>query len=200
MVDRDGNVFSLTQTLCRRYGSKVAAPGLGFVYNSCLDIFDFENPQSPIYLRPGGTFPTNMAPTIVQNGNSVIAIGSAGSDKIPPSTCHLVINLVDRGLGIRDAVVAPRVIWNSAHDPGRVYVEIADPIAESEADSMRAMGFDTMYLLRYPPDPVPDSAFFGGVNAVAYDAGTGAFTGVGDPRRDGFAVRPRLAVTSRENQ
>jgi len=194
VVDRDGNVVSLTQTLCRQYGSKVATPGLGFPYNSCLEFLDFENSQSPVYLSPGGTFPTNMAPTIVRTGDSVMALGSAGSDRIPPSICEVVTNIVDRRLGLRDAVVAPRVLWNSSHDPGRLCVEVADPIVEADAESLRHMGFDTMYILEYPPDPVADSAFFGGVNIVAYNSRTGVFTGVGDPRRDGFAVGPRVVA------
>lgn len=194
VVDRDGNVVSLTQTLCRQYGSKVAAPGLGFVYNSCLEFLDFENPQSPIYLQPGGTFPTNMAPTILRSAETVVALGSAGSDRIPPSICDVVTNIVDRHLDIRDAVVAPRVIWNSAHDPGRVCIEIANPIVEADAKKLQRMGFETMYVLRYPPDPVSDAGFFGGVNAVAYDSSTGVFSGVGDPRRDGFAAGPLVAA------
>jgi gamma-glutamyltranspeptidase/glutathione hydrolase len=196
VVDRDGNVVSLTQTLCRQYGSKVAPPGLGFVYNSCLEFLDFENPQSPIYLKPGGTFPTNMAPTIVRTPDRVIALGSAGSDRIPPSICEVITNVVDRNMGIRDAVVAPRTIWNSAHDPGRLCIEVARPISRSDARAIRRMGFETMYILQYPPEPVSDAAFFGGVNAVAYDSATGVFTGVGDPRRDGYAAGPRVAATS----
>lgn len=194
VVDHDGNVVSLTQTLCRQYGSKVATPGLGFPYNSCLEFLDFENPQSPVYLSPGGTFPTNMTPTIVRTGDSVMALGSAGSDRIPPSICEVVTNIVDRHLGLRDAVVAPRVLWNSSHDPGRVCVEVADPIVEADAESLRRMGFDTMYILQYPPNPVADSAFVGGVNSVEYNSRTGVFTGVGDPRRDGFAVGPRVVA------
>ena len=196
VVDRDGNVVSLTQTLCRQYGSKVAAPGLGFIYNSCLEFLDFEDPQSPIYLRPGGTFPTNMAPTIVRTPRQVIALGSAGSDRIPPAICDVITNVVDRHLGIRDAVVAPRAIWNSAHDPGRLCIEVARPIGQSDVKRLRRMGFDTMYVLGYPPDPVSDAAFFGGVNAAAFDSSTGVFTGVGDPRRDGFAEGPRVAAVS----
>ena len=194
VVDRDGNVVSLTQTLCRQYGSKVAASGLGFVYNSCLEFLDFENPQSPIYLRPGGTFPTNMAPTVVRTEDAIVALGSAGSDRIPPSICEVVTNIVDRHLDIRDAVVAPRVFWNSAHDPGRVCIEIAKPIVQADAKALRRMGFETMYVLRYPPDPVADAGFFGGVNAVAYHPKTGVFTGFGDPRRDGFAAGPLVAA------
>jgi gamma-glutamyltranspeptidase/glutathione hydrolase len=194
VIDRDGNVVSLTQTLCRQFGSKVATAGLGFPYNSCLEFLDFENLQSPLYLQPGGTFPTNMAPTIVRTPESVIALGSAGSDRIPPSVCEVITNLVDRHMDVRDAVVAPRAIWNSAHDPGRVCIEVARPIVTADVKALRQMGFDTMYVLRYPPDPVADSAFFGGVNVAAYNSNTGVFTGVGDPRRDGSAFGPRVAV------
>ncbi len=155
VVDRDGNLVSLTQTLCRQYGSKVATPGLGFPYNSCLEFLDFENPQSPIYLRPGGTYPTNMAPTIVRWDDSAMALGSAGSDRIPPSLCEVITNVIDRKTGLRDAVVAPRVIWNSAHDPGRVCIEVADPIVEADAESIRGMGFETMYASNTLPTPCP---------------------------------------------
>jgi gamma-glutamyltranspeptidase/glutathione hydrolase len=196
VIDRDGNVVSLTQTLCRQFGSKVATAGLGFPYNSCLEFLDFENPQNPLYLQPGGTFPTNMAPTIVRSRDSVIALGSAGSDRIPPSVCEVITNLVDRHMNVRDAVVAPRAFWNSAHDPGRVCVEVARPIVKADVKALRRMGFDTMYVLPYPPDPVADSAFFGGVNVAAYDSTRGVFTGVGDPRRDGFAAGPGVAAVS----
>ena len=168
--------------------------GLGFVYNSCLEFLDFENPRSPIYLHPGDTFPTNMAPTILRKDDTVVALGSAGSDRIAPSVCEVITNIVDRRLSLREAVVAPRVIWNSVHNPGRVCIEVAQPIVEADVEGLRRMGFETMYVLRYPPDPVADAAFFGGVNAVAYAASTGVFTGVGDPRRDGFAAGPFVAA------
>ncbi len=194
VVDRYGNVVSLTQTLCRQYGAKVATPGLGFPYNCCLEFLDFEDPHSPIYLRPGGTYSTSMAPTIVRAGEWVMALGSAGSDRIPPSVTGVISNVVDRGLGIRDAVVAPRVLWNSAHEPPRVCIEIADPVTASDADRLQSFGFESMYRLQYPPEPVSDSAFFGGVNAVVFDLTAARFSGVGDPRRFGFALGPRAVV------
>jgi gamma-glutamyltranspeptidase/glutathione hydrolase len=194
VVDQYGNVASLTQTLCRQYGAKVATPGLGFPYNCCLEFLDFEDPHSPIYLRPGGTYPTSMAPTIVRSGGWVMALGSAGSDRIPPSVTGVISNVVDRGMGIRDAVVAPRVLWNSAHEPPRVCIEIADPVTMVDADRLQSFGFDSMYRLQYPPEPVSDAAFFGGVNAVVFDLTGAGFSGVGDPRRFGFALGPRAVV------
>ncbi len=194
VADRHGNVVSLTQTLCRQYGSKVATPGLGFPYNSCLEFLDLENPNSPTYLRPQARFPTGMAPTILRDDDWSLALGSAGSDRIVPSVTDVIVNFVDRRMTLRDAVVAPRVMWNSTHDPERACLEIADPITVKDADQLQAFGFEHMYRLRYPAKARSETAFFGGVNAVAFDSKTGVFTGVGDPRRDGFAVGPRVAA------
>lgn len=196
VADRHGNLVSLTQTLCRQYGSKVATPGLGFPYNSCLEFLDFENPGSPMFMRPQMTFPTGMAPTILRADDWRLVLGSAGSDRIAPSITDVIVNFADRRMSLRDAVVEPRVLWNSTHDPERVCLEIADPITPKDADRLRSFGFDSMYSLRYPPNKRSETAFFGGVNAVSYDAGTGVFSGVGDPRRDGFAVGPRVAPMS----
>ena len=194
VADRHGNVVSMTQTLCRQYGSKTATPGLGFVYNSCLGFLDFENPQNPYYLRPRERYPTTMSPVILREEGSFAALGSAGSDRIPSSVTNVISHLVDRRMAPRDAVVAPRVLWNTAHDPHRVCLEIAAPVSAADGDELQGFGFEHMYRLYYPPDPVSDSAFFGGVNLVAYDNASGVFFGVGDPRRDGFALGPRTAA------
>lgn len=197
VIDRDGNAVSLTQTLCRVYGAKVATPGLGFPYNCCLESLDFENPSSPFHLQPGGLYPTAMAPTVVRTEDSVTVLGGAGSDRIASTLIEVISNLIDRRMGLREAVVAPRVLWNSAHDPPRICLEIADPITEADADRLQSFGFEHMYRFRYPPGSDANLGFFGGVNAVAFDARAGVFTGVGDPRRGGFALGPRAAAERR---
>jgi gamma-glutamyltranspeptidase/glutathione hydrolase len=133
-----------------------------------------------------------MAPTIVRLDDGLIALGSAGSDRIPGSVIEVVSNVVDRGMDIREAVTAPRVLWNSAHDPPRVCIEITDWVTDHHADTLQRWGFEHMFRLEYPATPAADSAFFGGVNAVLYDSTTGRFSGAGDPRRSGFARGPRV--------
>jgi gamma-glutamyltranspeptidase/glutathione hydrolase len=198
VVDRYGNAVALSQTLCRQFGAKLATPGLGFPYNSCLEFFDFEHPESPAFLRPRGRYATTMAPTIIRRDGQIMVLGSAGSDRIPPSVVDVISNVIDRDMGIRDAVVAPRVLWNSAHDPARVCIEITDPITKKDADKLQNFGFDHMFRLEFPPVPRGDLAFFGGVNAVFYDPTTGVFSGVGDPRRSGFAEGPRAVLERQE--
>jgi gamma-glutamyltranspeptidase/glutathione hydrolase len=198
VVDRFGNAVALSQTLCRQFGAKIATPGLGFPYNSCLEFFDFEHPESPVFLRPRGRYATNMAPTIIRRDGQILVLGSAGSDRISPSVVNVISNVIDRDLSIRDAVVAPRVLWNGANDPARICIEIADPITRKDADTLQTFGFDHMFRLDFPPVPRADLAFFGGVNAVFYDPTTGIFSGVGDPRRSGFAEGPRAVLERQE--
>jgi gamma-glutamyltranspeptidase/glutathione hydrolase len=198
VADRWGNAVSLTQTLCRQYGAKVATPGLGFPYNSCLEFFDYENPDSPFYLHPRARYSSTMAPTIVHWDGGLMILGSAGSDRIPASVTEVISNVIDSGMGIRDAVIAPRVLWNSAHDPPRVCLEITDWVTKDDADILQSYGFEHLFRLEYPAIPAADSAFFGGVNAVMYDPATGVFSGVGDPRRFGFALGPSAVVNRRE--
>jgi gamma-glutamyltranspeptidase/glutathione hydrolase len=198
VADRWGNAVAISQTLCRQYGAKVATPGLGFPYNSCLEFFDFENIGSPFYLRPRRVCSTTMAPTIVRRNGALMILGSAGSDRIPASVTEVISNVIDRGLDIREAVTAPRVLWNSDHDPPRVCIEITDQTTHDDADTLQSYGFEHMFRLVYTPIPVADSGFFGGVNAVGYDPSTGVFSGIGDPRRSGFAAGPRAIAEYRE--
>jgi gamma-glutamyltranspeptidase/glutathione hydrolase len=197
VADRWGNAVALSQTLCRQYGAKVATPGLGFPYNSCLEFFDFEDPTSPFYLQPRAPYATNMAPTIVRRDGELMVLGSAGSDRISGSVTAVISNVIDREMGIRDAVIAPRVLWNSAHDPPRVCIEITDQVTQKDADTLQSYGFEHMFRLVYSPIPIADSGFFGGVNAVRFDPVTGVFSGIGDPRRSGFAEGPRVVAESR---
>ncbi len=79
----------------------------------------------------------------------------------------------------------------------RAHVEVVDPITEEDVAALERMGFENMTVLRYPPSVAPDDTTvtkFGGVNAVAFNPDTGVFTGVGDPRRWGSAMGPRVVV------
>jgi len=198
VADRWGNAVALSQTLCRQYGAKVATPGLGFPYNSCLEFFDFEHQESPLYLRPRGRYATTMTPTVIRQNGQLLILGSAGSDRIPPSVVEVISKVIDRHMGLRDAVVAPRVLWNSAIDPARVCIEITPPITKRHADQLQKNGFEHMFRLEYTDAPAKDAGFFGGVNAVYYDSSTGVFSGVGDPRRSGYAEGPRAVAENRE--
>ncbi len=197
VADNQGNVVSLTQTLSRSFGAKVATPGLGFPYNSFLEFFNVDHPQCPGYLQPNSPCPTDIAPTIVlRNGVLFVALGSPGSNRIPGLVAGVLSNMVDRGMGIRDAVTAPRVVWGGVSWK-RAHVEVVDPITEEDVVALEQMGFKDMTVLRYPPPEAPEDTSvtkFGGVNAVGWDADEMTFVGVGDGRRWGSAQGARVVT------
>ncbi len=77
VMDRDGNVVALTQSIERVYGAAVATPTLGFLYNDYMSAFDYEDISHPYYMRPNAVPWASVAPTIVFRGRKPwIAIGS----------------------------------------------------------------------------------------------------------------------------
>jgi len=196
VADAWGNVVALTQTLGRSFGAKVATPGLGFPYNSLLEGFNVDRPQCPGYLQPRRPCPTDMAPTIVfrADGTLLAALGAPGSNRIPAIVTDVISNLVDRGLGLVEAVEAPRVLSNGL-ERAEAMVEVVGPLTSDHADALEAMGYDALLRMVYPPES-RQIMLYGGVNAVGWDAGTWHFVGIGDGRRWGAARGPEVVAGS----
>ena len=187
VADRFGNVVAATMSLGRGWGAGVATPGLGFPHNALLEGFDYLDPTSRSYLEPARRPTTMMAPTIVvRDGRPLLLLGSAGSERIISSTLAPLVNVVDGGMPLADAVARPRVLWGGSREQ-RVYLELAGEITAERADALAARGFANMYRHVFPGDPANLGAF-GCVNAVLVDHARGVFVGVGDPRREGTAV------------
>ena len=183
VVDRWGNAVSLTHTLGRFYGNKFATPSLGFPYNSLLEGVSDPKARSPI--------PTSMCPTIVvRNGEVLLVLGSGSSNRIPGVVASVISNVVDRELGLADAVVAPRVLWGP-YKGYSYYAEVFRSITEEQVNELSAFGYQPIYRVRLP---VRLSLFSrtGSVNAVHFDSTTRTLTGVGDPRRNGAAAGARF--------
>ncbi len=191
VVDQYGTTVSMTQTLGRSYGAAVMAPELGFPYNDLLMSFNFEEPACQDYLRPRAIVPTPMAPTILlRDGTLVAALGSGASNRIPAIITLTISNLVDRRMDLRDAVVAPRILWGGTiEQEPRVLIEIAPPLSRADADRLMEWGYETVDRVNFPAPPL-ELARMGSVNAVGYDSRWGGFVGVGDPRRSGVAFGP----------
>jgi gamma-glutamyltranspeptidase/glutathione hydrolase len=193
VVDSEGNVVSLTQTIGQSFGAAVATPGLGFPYNALLEAFNFDRPECPGFLRPGTLIETDMTPTIALRGRELVAaLGSPGSNRIPAIVATVLSHMIDRGMALGDAVAAPRVLWGGVTGL-RAFVEIAPPVSAGVADELESWGFEGMTRVVFPPD-VTELVKLGGVNAVAFDPATGAYVGVVDPRRGGLAEGPRAVV------
>ncbi len=190
VADAWGNVVTLTQTLGRSYGAEVVTPGLGFPYNSLLEGFNFDKPQCPGYLQPRVKCPSDMAPTLVlsEDGDLLAALGAPSSSRIPAIITGVISNLVDRGMGLVEAVEAPRVLA-AGISRTQTSVEIAGAITSAHVDALETMGYENIERMPYPPTN-RRIVLFGGVNAVGWDADAMTFVGIGDSRRWGSARGP----------
>jgi gamma-glutamyltranspeptidase/glutathione hydrolase len=169
VLDRDGLACSVTCT--NGEGSGEVVPGTGLHLNNMMGEQDL-SPLGFFTHPPGRRLPSMMAPTVVLGPGGVpeLVLGSAGSNRIRSAIVQVIANTVDGGMDPREAVEAPRLHF----EDGVVYHE---PGAEPRDAAGRVLA------------PFRErNLFFGGVQAVRRDAGTGRLTGAGDPRRGGAVV------------
>jgi gamma-glutamyltranspeptidase/glutathione hydrolase len=109
VIDAQGNMVSLTNTLLSRFGSKVVVPDLDLLLNNGMMWFD-PRPQQPNSIRGGAKPLANMSPVITTyNGKPDIAIGAAGGRQIFPAVLQLLSAIIDRKSSPEQAVHEPRI-------------------------------------------------------------------------------------------
>lgn len=176
VMDRDGNVVALTQSIERVFGAKVATPDLGFLYNNYMSAFEYEDSSHPYAMRPNAVPWASVAPTIVFRGRRPwVALGSPGSERIVTSVLQVLLRLITHSPF--EAVDAPRLHCNTA---GRVSLETAR-FRDDIPRVLAQYGFEI-------DERDPYSFYLGCVQLVMRDRY--GFIGVADPRRDGSASGP----------
>src|SRR5262249_23212724 len=176
VCDRNGMIVLLTQSIQSLFGAKVAHRELGFLYNNYLcTCLRYPHPYA---LRPRCRPRSNIAPTLVlrrERGGDrpLLALGAAGSRRITSAILQVISGVIDRGLGVSDAVAAPRV-----HGLVGRKIWIERPAAsEGLLARLRALGRD--------PIVRPPLAYaMGAVQALQFMT-DGSVRGAADPRRDG---------------
>lgn len=161
VVDREGNAVSNTTTLNFNYGLGLVAEGTGVLLNNEMDDFTsvpgaanaFGLIQSEANLPEPGKRPlSSMSPTIVmKDGNIVLVTGSPGGSRIISAVLQVIVNVIDRGMAVADAVAAPRLHHQWMPDevridrgfPGEVIEalkarghKVVEPIAQTSANSI----------------------------------------------------------------
>ena len=119
IVDEQGNVVAVTYTLNNAYGSKVTVPGLGFLLNDEMDDFAAK-PGSPNLfglvqgetnaIAPGRRPLSSMVPTIVlKDRKPFLVLGAPGGSTIITAVMQVMLNVMDFGMNVQDAIDFPRV-------------------------------------------------------------------------------------------
>src|SRR5206468_6412676 len=130
-IDVHGNAAAVTSTVNTAFGSMVLVPGTGIILNNEMDDFSSASGTPNIYGLVGDEANaihgrkrplSSMSPTLLlRDGAPLLAIGASGGPRIITSTALTVVNLVDFGMDLERAVVAPRI-----HDqaiPPRLFFE-----------------------------------------------------------------------------
>jgi gamma-glutamyltranspeptidase/glutathione hydrolase len=113
VIDRDGNVVSWTSTIEQIAGSAIAVPHYGFLLNNELTDFDPVPATAGVpdpNLPAGGKRPrSSMSPTIVlHDGHPQFAVGSPGGATIITTVLQILLDRIDFGMSLPDAIAAPR--------------------------------------------------------------------------------------------
>ncbi len=169
-VDEYGGIVSMTHSL--GFPSGVITPGLGFMYNGCMNVFD-PRPGRTGSLQPGKSRFTAMSPTILfDDDKPIMALGAPGGTAITMANVQAILNVVVFGMTISDAVAAPRFCATSNT------IDIVNRIPRYISDELEAMGHKIARS--------HISYTLGAVHAVHFDKDK--WVGGADPARDGMPL------------
>jgi len=185
VVDRNRNAVSLTYTLEFGYGSGIVVPGAGFLLNNEMGDFnagpDTTNADGligtePNLAEPGKRMLSSMTPTIVaRDGELFMVTGSPGGRTIINTVLHTILNVVDFGMNIQEAIDAPR--FHHQWLPDRINYE------------RHGLSPDTTALLEARGHTLREVGGQGAAEAILFDAEAGLLDGAMDGRAaDGGAI------------
>ena len=145
VLDRHGNAVSITQTVNTGFGSGMIIAGTGIILNNEMDDFSVQPGVPNIYgligaeanaIAPQKRPLSSMSPTIVlKDGNLFMVIGSPGGPRIITTVLQVIINVIDYGLDIQDAIDAPRI--HHQWRPDLLRLEEAHPV---DRDALKKLG------------------------------------------------------------
>ncbi len=180
IVDKWGNAVAVTYTINESYGSSAAVMGAGFLLNNEMDDFAAKAGVPNIYglvgndancILPEKRPLSSMSPTIVlKDGQLFMLAGSPGGSRIITTTLQVISNVIDHGMNISEAVMAPR--FHMQWLPDELRIEKYGLCKDTEK-ALEDMG----YAITVKPP-------MGDVNAILREPKTGMLYGSGDPRAE----------------
>jgi gamma-glutamyltranspeptidase/glutathione hydrolase len=177
VVDREGNIASLIESLYQHFGSGVVVDDYGFALQNRGGLFDLD-PAHPNALagrkRPFHT----IIPGFMEKGDIHMGFGIMGGLNQAQAHAQFVSNIVDHGMDIQAALEAPRFTKTTF---GGCDVSVENRIAPQVRERLMGKGHELQVLGDF-------SSTMGGGQVVIHDAATGVNYGASSPRKDGAAV------------
>lgn len=183
VVDSEGNAVAVTTTLNRGYGTKIVVEGAGFLLNNEMDDFSVKPGVPNSYglvggeansIQPGKRMLSSMTPTILEkDGKLFMVVGSPGGSTIITSVFQTILNVVEHGMNMQEAVAASR--FHSQWLPDMVYYEKGG-FSDSLKQQLETMGHK-----------LKERSSIGRVDAILC-LPDGTLEGGADPRGDDVAA------------
>lgn len=183
IVDKHGNAVSNTYTINFSYGSGMVADGTGVLMNNEMDDFSAKPGVPNAYgliggeanaVQPGKRPLSSMSPTLVlKDGKVFLVTGSPGGARIITTTLQVIVNMIDHGMNVAEATIAPRI----HHQWLPEQLRIEDGISR-----------DTVAVLEAKGHQVVEKSVMGSTQSIHVDHGNGLLLGFSDPRRVGAAT------------
>ena len=183
IVDKDGNAASVTTTLNNSYGSLVVVEGAGFLLNDEMDDFSVKPGTPNLYglvggkanaIEPSKRMLSSMTPSILEkDGKLFMVVGTPGGSTIITSVFQAIVNVVDFGMTMQEAVAAPR--FHHQWLPDQIDYE-PNAISENVRESLKQKG----YVLK-------ERQPYGRVDGILVNT-DGTYQAGADPRGDDKAI------------
>jgi gamma-glutamyltranspeptidase/glutathione hydrolase len=181
VIDASGIAVSTTTTINGGYGNGQLVPGAGFLLNNEMDDFSAKPGVPNMFgvtggkaneIAPGKRMLSSMTPTIVvKDGKPLLVVGSPGGSRIITTVLQVIMNVIDHGMDVQEAVDAPR--FHHQWLPDEIRIE------------RRGFPLDVVRNLEAMGHKVSAQSDMGDVHAIYVDPGTGMRYGASDPRLDG---------------
>jgi gamma-glutamyltranspeptidase/glutathione hydrolase len=170
VVDTDGNAVSMTHSLGMPSG--VITPGLGFMYNGCMGVFD-PRPGRAGSISPGKGRFSSICPSILfRDGQPCMVIGAPGGTQIAMGVLQAILNVIDFDMSMVEAVSAPRFSSTSN------LIDVSNRISRHVTRPLEQMGYQVIRS--------PYGFGFGAVHGMNLVGGK--WQGAADPGHDGMVV------------
>jgi gamma-glutamyltranspeptidase / glutathione hydrolase len=170
VLDKDGNCFTMTHSLGMPSG--VITPGLGFMYNGCMGVFD-PRPGRAGSIAPGKARFSSVVPSILfKDGKPHLIIGAPGATQIAMGVLHVILNALDFDMTMVEAVSAPR--FSATSDA----IDISNRIQGRVERELQSLG--------YPVVRSPYGFGFAAVHGIRIHED--GLDGGADPGHDGVVI------------
>ncbi|HEU4834672.1 MAG TPA: gamma-glutamyltransferase [Pyrinomonadaceae bacterium] len=177
IVDKDGNAVSFINSLFDSFGSGIVAGDTGIVLQNRGSAFSLDRTH-PNHLEPGKRpFHTIIPAMVFKEGKLFMSFGVMGGGIQPQGHVQVLVNLIDLGMGLQQAIDAPRYRYMSGKD-----VLLEDEIGPTVIARLLALG----HRRALPPGLLRSS--MGGGQAIMIDPVNGTLMGASDQRKDGLAI------------